>query len=204
MDSESDDEFGLLRQEDIEELDRILSDRSRGNYGAPALHGLLVASVVGPEPIPKNEILQMALTFDHPRAIDFADFPELAWVERKVDDWLTRIERVFREEPRAFTLLVHQPKLNEGDATPDPRAWCQGFLGAMEYRQKEWMPFLESRNSFGILAPILITAEGGKWEMKDVPNPFADLDLTPEQMCGVLQVSILGIDSFWKLYRQDR
>jgi uncharacterized protein len=204
MNSEADYEFGLLPQEEIEELDRILDDRSKGYYGAPALHGFLVASVVGPEPIPKDQILQRALSPEQARAIDFGDFPEFTWVEEKVDNWLARIDRVFREQPRTFTLLVYQPKSKEGDPTPDPQAWCQGFLEAMKYRQKEWTPFLESQNSFGILAPIFITADGGKWEMKDVPNPFADLDLTPNQMCGVLQVSVLGIDSFWRGYRQGR
>jgi uncharacterized protein len=204
MKSEPDYESGLLPPEDIEELDRILDDRSEGYYGAPALHGFLVASVVGPEPIPKDQILQRALSSRHRSMVDFSEFPEFAWVEEKVDDWLDRIDRVFREQPQTFTLLVHQPKLEEGDTTPDPQAWCQGFLQAMEYREEQWTPFLESQNNFEILAPILITADGGEWEMEDIPNPFADLDLSPEQMCDVLQVSVLGIESFWKRYRQDR
>jgi len=204
MNSEPDYEFGLLAQEDIEQLDRILDEQSKGSYGAPALHGFLVASVVGPEPIAKGQILQTALASQRPSPINSADFPEFAWVEEKVGDWLARIERVFREQPRAFTLLVYQPKLKEGDTTPDPQAWCLGFLEAMEYRKKEWTPFFESQNGFGIFAPILITADGGEWEMEDIPNPFADLHLSPDQMCDVLQVSVLGIDSFWKRYRQDR
>ena len=204
MNSEPDYEFGLLAQEDIEQLDRILDEQSKGSYGAPALHGFLVASVVGPEPIARGQILQTALTPQRPSPINFADFSEFAWVEEKVGDWLARIERVFREQPRAFTLLVYQPKLKEGDTTPDPQAWCLGFLEAMEYRKKEWTPFFESQNGFGIFAPILITADGGEWELEDIPNPFADLHLSPDQMCEVLQVSVLGIDSFWKRYRQDR
>jgi uncharacterized protein len=203
MNSEPDYEIGLLPREDMEELDRILDDRSDGYYGAPALHGFLVASVIGPEPIPKDRILQTALTSEDPRTIDFADFPEFAWVEEKVDEWLARIDRVFREQPRTFTLLVYQPKLNEGDTTPDPQAWCRGFLEAMEHHEKEWTPFLNSQNAFGIIAPILITADGGELEREDIPNPFTNLELTPEQMCDVLQVSVLGIESFWKRYHQD-
>src|SRR6266704_2799759 len=108
MKSEPDYEFGLLPPEDIEKLDRILDDRSEGYYGAPALHGFLVASVVGPERIPKDKILQRALSSRHRRGIDFSEFPEFAWVEEKVDDWLDRIDRMFREQPSTFTLLVHQ------------------------------------------------------------------------------------------------
>src|ERR1700737_1467031 len=126
MDPEPNYDLGLLSREDFEKLDRILDDRSDGYYGAPALHGFLVASVIGPEPIPKNRILQTALTSEDPNATNFADFPEFGWVAAKVDEWLIRIGRVLREEPRTFTLLVHQPKLKEGETTPDPQTWCRG------------------------------------------------------------------------------
>ena len=203
MNSEPDDDFGLLSEADLAELDRILDDRSGGCYGAPALHGMLVASVIGPEPIPTEQLLRSALTPGDPVASDIEDFPESAWVEEKVDEWLHRIDRVFREQPRAFAPLVYQLKLDEGDATPDPQAWCRGFLDGMEYHEEDWNPFFKSRNGFGILAPILLSAHGGQWEMEDIPNPFENLDLTADQICEVVQVSILGIESFWKRYHQD-
>jgi hypothetical protein len=46
--------FGLLSREDQEKLELILTERSDGSYGAPALHGMLTASVVGPEPVPMD------------------------------------------------------------------------------------------------------------------------------------------------------
>jgi yecA family protein len=195
MHAEPDYDLGLLPAEDIEKLDRILDDRSKGIYGAPALHGFLVASAIGPEPIPKLRILETALASEDPG--DFEDFAEFGWVGDKVDEWVGRINRVFREQPRAFTLLVHQPRLKEGETTPDPESWCRGFLEAMQYQEEAWTPFLEAPGSMGILAPIVFTARGGAWEVEDVPNPFAHLDLTPSQMCEVLQVSVLGIRSFW-------
>jgi yecA family protein len=200
MDPEPNEDLGLLSREDFEELDRILDARSDGYYGAPAFHGFLVASVIGPQPIPKDRILQTALTSEDPSATDFADFPEFGWVEEKVDEWLLRIDRVLREEPRAFTLLVYQPKLKEGDTTPDPQTWCRGFVEAMEYHEEKWTPFFKSENGFGILAPILLTADAGVWEDQNIPNPLTEF--TPEEVCEVLQVSVLGIHSFWNRYHQ--
>jgi hypothetical protein len=43
--------FGLLSPEDQEKIELILTERSEGSYGAPALHGMLTASVVGPKPV---------------------------------------------------------------------------------------------------------------------------------------------------------
>ena len=203
MNSEPDYDMGLPTRGDFEELDRILDDWSEGCFGAPALHGFLVASVIGPEPIPKDRILQAVLPLEESRAIDFRSSPEFAWVQERINDWLDRIERVFQEQPRTFTLLVYLPKLNEGDTTPDPRSWCRGFIEAMEYHQNEWTPFFRSQNSFGMFAPILLNADGGDWRAEDIPNPFANLDLSPEQMCEILQVSVVGIEAFWKRYHLE-
>jgi hypothetical protein len=53
--------FGLLSPEDQEKMELILTERSDGSYGAPALHGILTASVVGPKPVPMDWILQTVL-----------------------------------------------------------------------------------------------------------------------------------------------
>ena len=53
--------FGLLSPEDQEKMELILTERSDGSYGAPALHGMLTASVVGPKPVPMDWILQTVL-----------------------------------------------------------------------------------------------------------------------------------------------
>jgi hypothetical protein len=39
--------FGLLSLEDQEKMELILTERSDGSYGAPALHGILTASWLG-------------------------------------------------------------------------------------------------------------------------------------------------------------
>jgi hypothetical protein len=43
-------------------MEQILTERSDGSYGAPLLHGMLTASVVGPEPVPIDWILQVVLS----------------------------------------------------------------------------------------------------------------------------------------------
>jgi hypothetical protein len=54
-----------------------------------------------------------------------------------------------------------------------------------------------------MFAPILLQADGGEWKVEDIPNPFMDLNLSPDQMCEILQVSIVGIESFWKRYPRE-
>jgi len=40
---------------------------------------------------------------------------------------------VFQQDPEMFRLLVYMPKLKEGDTTPDPQTWCNGFVEAMVF-----------------------------------------------------------------------
>jgi hypothetical protein len=124
---EPDYDMGLLGQSDIEELDRILDDWSDGCFGAPALHGFLVASVIGPEPVPKECILPAVLIRQESRQVDFRSFPGFAWVEEKINDWLGRIECVFREQPRAFTLLVYSTKTKRRRRDTRPAELVQRF-----------------------------------------------------------------------------
>lgn len=122
--------FGLLSPEDQEKMELILFERSDGSYGAPALHGMLTASVVGPNPVPMDWILQTVLSPPESEAVGFDDFPEFSWVVEKIEEWLLRIGRVFQQDPEIFRLLVYMPKLKEGDTTPDPQTWCNGFVEA--------------------------------------------------------------------------
>ena len=91
--------FGLLSPEDQEKMELILTERSDGSYGAPALHGILTASVVGPKPVPMDWILQTVLSPPESEAIGFDDFPEFTWVVEKIEEWLLRIGRVFQQTP---------------------------------------------------------------------------------------------------------
>ena len=50
-------------------MELILTERSEGSYGAPALHGMLTASVVGPQPVPMDWILQTVLSPPESEAI---------------------------------------------------------------------------------------------------------------------------------------
>ena len=89
--------YGLLSPEDQEKMELILTERSDGSYGAPALHGILTASVVGPEPVPMDWILQTVLSPPESEAIGFDNFPEFGWVVEKTEKLLFRISRVFSE-----------------------------------------------------------------------------------------------------------
>jgi hypothetical protein len=75
--------FGLLSPEDQEKMELILTERSDGSYGAPALHGMLTASVVGPKPLPMDWILQTVLSPPESEAIGFDNFQRSAGWWRK-------------------------------------------------------------------------------------------------------------------------
>ena len=190
--------FGLLSREDQEKLELILTERSDGLYGAPALHGMLTASVVGPEPVPMNWILQTVLSPPESEAIGFDNFPEFSWVVEKTEELLFRISRVFQQDPEMFRLLVYMPKLKEGDTTPDPQTWCNGFVEAMAYHREDWAPLLSAEFGFERIAPILMTSDPDEWAKKDVLNPFTEL--TPLELCDGLKIAVLAIHAFWSRY----
>jgi hypothetical protein len=89
-------------------MELILTERSEGSYGAPALHGMLTASVVGPQPVPMDWILQTVLSPPESEAIGYDNFPEFSWVAEKTEELLFRIGRVFQQDPEMFRLLVYK------------------------------------------------------------------------------------------------
>ena len=175
MTLDTDHGFGLLRPDDREKMELILTERSNGSYGAPALHGMLTASVVGPEPVPMDWILQTVLSPPESEAIGFDNFPDFSWVAEKIEEWLLRIRGVFQQDPEMFSLLVYMPKLKEGDTTPDPQTWCNGFVEGMAYNREKWVPLLSTKRGFEMMAPILMTSDPDEWEKKNVLNPFTKL-----------------------------
>jgi uncharacterized protein len=194
--------FGLLWPEDHEKMELILTERSEGSYGAPALHGMLTASVVGPQPVPMDWILQTVLSPPESEAIGYDNFPEFSWVAEKTEELLFRIGRVFQQDPEMFRLLAYMPKLKEGDTTPDPQTWCNGFVEGVAYNRENWAPLFATKFGFERIAPILMTSDPDEWEKKDVLNPFTAL--TPYELCEGLKTAVLAIYAFWSSYDQNR
>jgi uncharacterized protein len=190
--------YGLLRSEDHEKMELILSEHSHGFYGAPELHGMLTASVVGPESAPIDQILQRVLSSDEAEAIDFEKFDELRWALEKTKEMHLRILRVFSQDPELFRLLVYMPKLKEGDTTPDPQTWCNGFVEGMAFNRDRWAPLFSSEFGFAMLVPILMTSDPDEWANKDFFNPLAEL--APLELCECLKTAVLAIYTFWSNY----
>ncbi len=138
----------MLSPEDQEKMKQILTERSDGSYGAPLLHGMLTASVVGPEPVPIDWILQVVLSPPQSEAIGLENLAEFSWVEEKTEELFVQICRVFQQDPEMFSLLVYMPRLKEGDTTPDPQTWCNGFVEGMAYHRETWEPLLATGYGF--------------------------------------------------------
>ena len=181
-------------------MELILTERSDGSYGAPALHGMLTASVVGPEPVPTDWILQTVLSPPESEEIGFDNFPEFSWAVEKTEELLLRIGRVFQQDPEMFRLLVYMPKLKEGDTTSDPRTWCNGFVEDGVQSRKLGADlcdevFREDRtdpNDF----------RSGRMGKKGCLNPFTEL--IPLELCDGLKIAALAIHAFWSSYDPNR
>jgi uncharacterized protein len=97
-----------------------------------------------------------------------------------------------------FRLLVYMPKLKEGDTTPDPQTWCNGFVEGMAYNRENWAPIFATKFGFERIAPILMTSDPDEWEKKDVLNSFSEL--TPLELCDGLKIAALAIHASWSSY----
>ena len=128
---------GLLSLEDQEKMKLILK-RLDATRGAPGLHGMLTASVVGPKPVPIDWILQAVLSHPQSEPIALKHLPEFCWLVEKIEELFLRLSLVFQQDPEMFRPLVYMRNLKEGGTTPDPRSWCFGFAEAVIYHRKAW------------------------------------------------------------------
>jgi uncharacterized protein len=193
---------GLLSPEDQEKMELILTKRLDSIHGAPALHGMLTASVVGPKEVPLDWILQAVLSHPRSESIALDHLPEFRWLVEKIEELFLRISLVFQQDPEMFRPLVYMPNLKEGDTTPDPRSWCFGFAEAMMYHRKAWEPLLSMEGGFLTVAPILMTADPDGWGENDSWNPFKQM--APTKLCEGLEMAARAIHAFWPFYAKLR
>jgi uncharacterized protein len=200
MTPDPDHGFGLLSSDVQERLEQIINERSGGVYGVPALHGMLTASVVGPKPVPLDQIVRKVLRGPDSEGKGFDHFPEFSWATEKIGELFLRISRVFQQDPETFRLPICQSKLKEGDTMPDLRTWCLGFVEGMMFRRKDWEPLLSI--ALPAVAPIVMTADPDGWREKDNLNPFSKM--APSKLCEGLKLSAQTIHAFWPFYNKNR
>ena len=116
----------------------MLTKRLDSIHVAPALHGMLTASVVGPKEVPLDWILQAVLSHPESEPIALDHLPEFCWLVEKVEELFLRLSLVFQQDPEMFRPLVYMRNLKEGGTTPDPRSWCFGFAEVMMYHRKDY------------------------------------------------------------------
>ena len=185
----------------MERLERILHERSGGVYSTPVLHGMLTASVVGPESLPLDFVVQTVLSRPESEGIGFDAFPEFAWVRDQIAELDRRITEVLADDPETYELFVHLPGLPKGDDSPDPQTWCNGFVEGMAYDRDNWKPLLGAQGGFEMVAPILFTSDPEEWQKKKVLNPFPALH--PRELCAGLKLAVLAIHKFWQAWKAD-
>jgi yecA family protein len=193
---------GLLSPDDQKKMELILAKPLNSTLGAPSLHGMLTASVVGPKPVPMDWILQAVLSHPQSKPIALDHLPEFRWLVEKIEELFLRISLVFQQDPQMFRPLVYMRSLKEGETTPDPRGWCFGFVEAMMYHRKAWEPLLLMEEGFLTVAPILMTADPDGWGENNGGNPFNQIAST--MLCEGLGLATGAIHAFWPFYAKLR
>jgi hypothetical protein len=147
-------------------------------------------------------ILQTVLSPPESEAIGFDNFPEFSWVVEKSEELLLRIYRVFQQNPEMFRLLVYMPKLKEGDTTPDPQTWRNGFVEAMAYHREDWVPLLSAGGRFPEDRSDPNDLRSGGMGEKECFEPV--YGVAPLELCDGLKIAALAIHAFWSSYDQIR
>jgi uncharacterized protein len=136
---------------DFERLDALLAAPPRGERAlrVDALHGMLVALAIGPDPFPEDDAwiaIALDLDPDAPVAID----DELRAL-------LSRFAQRTRAEALAGPIEPRLRPLRRGRA--DHRTWCGGFLLGLNAAASDWFAYGEPEDFDELLGPIELLAD---------------------------------------------
>ncbi len=96
-------------------------------------HGFLTALASGPEPLEPGEWLRLVM--DEPVFDSVAQAEEILslWLR-----WYREIERALAADHGEFLPALEVRRDARGEAYVDPRAWCRGYLAAVELFREHW------------------------------------------------------------------
>ena len=179
---------------DLEALDRYLcSDRAPDNcMGLSALDGFLTGIVVGPEPIPASEWLPVIWDDEEP---EFESEAEARAILDTIMGRHNQIAACFASNPDDFgPIFLKGP---DGDVIVSD--WAAGFLDAIALRRTAWEPLFNHQRAKVLLEPLSILGDDGESDDERAPD-----DRWKEFYASkptVIPTCVLGIDEFWKDYR---
>ncbi|HET9484093.1 MAG TPA: YecA family protein [Xanthomonadales bacterium] len=185
----------LLDEAEYEELGEILQSRGDGDgMLLDALHGLITAIAIGPEPVPPDEWMPQVVDDAHP-------FDSLEQAERAI----ALILRMYNSVANDLDELRWEPILGAveteaGDSTFSAQGWCEGFTMGVDLRADTWEKRMkEDRELMELLAPILALAgDEGVFESEAAEDPTPLSEAEYEDALNKLPAAVYDVHQYWR------
>jgi uncharacterized protein len=155
------------------------------------LDGFLTALVVGPEPTPTGEWMDVVWGGETPQ---FADEVEREAVIGALAQRLAEIEReVAAGAPQpVFDTAV------DGEAIATD--WAFGFVRAIQMRPEAWAPLAESAQHSALMLPFLLLTADDETVLAEMGGELSDED--HGALVEMIPSCVLDIDAFWRRWRR--
>ncbi|GIK86222.1 MAG: hypothetical protein BroJett026_17030 [Betaproteobacteria bacterium] len=186
----SDADGAAFAAEDLARLDALLAapPHAGRSLRPDALHGMLCALAIGPDPFPSDDSWIGVALDDGGRARD----PELADLLRRFAARTRADLAAGRCEPLLYALRRGRH---------DYRSWCEGFLAGVNAAASDWFAYGEPEDVDELIAPIELLA--------DALPPEARARLSPQQWRRRVLEAEAGLPgtlerlrAFWTIVRE--
>ncbi|MGD9582694.1 MAG: YecA family protein [Lysobacterales bacterium] len=200
-----------LQASELDELHTFLVGRAEaGALMLDAVHGLLTAIVVGPEPIPANEWLGHIIGEE-------GGFEN----EEQANRVLTLLIRLYNSIVQELEALSYQPIFgeidpfeddgedspqaadedqNEGETVLSARGWCEGFSLGVDLRSGVWEARMQGDPQLlDLLSPLIaVAAHEGLFEV-DPGEEIAELsDEEFEIALNSVAAAVADVQQYWR------
>jgi uncharacterized protein len=185
----------VLDESEYEELGELLQLRaSEDGMLLDALHGLITAVVIGPEPVPPDEWMPQVIDDTNP-------FESLEQAERAI----SLILRMYNSVASDLDELRWEPILGAvetegGESTYSAQGWCEGFTLGVDLRAEVWETRMkEDRELMELLAPILALAgDEGVFETEAAEDPAPLSEAEYEDALNKLPAAVYDVHQYWR------
>ncbi len=185
----------VLDEAEYEELGELLATRA-GEDGLllDALHGLITAIAIGPEPVPPDEWMPQVIDDSNPfESIEQAE-RAIALILRMYNSVSTDLEEL-RYEP-----ILGSVETEGGDSTYSAQGWCEGFSMGVDLRADAWETRMkQDRELVELLAPILALAgDEGVFETEAAEDPAPLSEAEYEDALNKLPAAVYDVQQYWR------
>lgn len=194
----SEDLSRALDDTELDELHELLLARADGDgLLLDGLHGMVSALAIGPDPVPPDEWMPLALGEQEP-------FATMADAERL----LNLIARLYNGVVADLDAATYEPILGEIDAdaaaettTLTARGWCEGFNLGVDLRGPLWEARMQhDPRLLELLGPVLqLAADEGVFTSpagEEEPEPLSAADY--DAALRALPKAVADVQQYWR------